>query len=162
MPCPTWPIYTHLGALADKRIPHPYFEQGPLLAFQDRVLNISGSVPGHARLWFSRASVIYDYALILRGIGAHVTRRTANHIAIASWHDDVLTKTLPRSPGQLYGLIFYVDEPAEAKVELDGEAIETLFRNRPDETGRSSVTIAECDIKLCTYLTASTPRQPSR
>ena len=102
-------------------------------------------------MWFSRATTHYDYALMLRSIGVNITRPAPDTIAIRSWTDACLGKTLPRSTGQLYGLTFYVDEPSRAKVLLDGVAIEHLFRNPPDETGRSSVTIAACDLRYTVF-----------
>jgi hypothetical protein len=118
-----------------------------MLSLQDRVFAISGSRPERERVWFTRASVIYDYALMIRGIGEHVSRLDADTVIIESWMDEALDKRLPRSPTQLYGLTFYVDDPVRAEVRLDGEVIESLVRNSPDETGRASVTVAECDIR---------------
>lgn len=142
-----WPIYTHLGSLAGRPLPRPYFEPGPLRALQDHVFNISGSVPPQSRLWFASATVLYDYALIMRGVAGHVLRPDANTAHIRSWTDPVLQKTLPRSPAQLYGLTFYVENAWKAQVRLDGRPIHRLIRNPADETGRPSVTIAEADIR---------------
>ncbi|MDQ2860473.1 MAG: hypothetical protein M3T55_07065 [Pseudomonadota bacterium] len=144
-----WPIYTHLGAVPKDAapLPVPYFDEDPLFELQDRVFNVSGRVARSARLWFARATVLYDYALILRSIAPHVSRPDANSVMITSWLDACLGKMLPRSKSQLYGLTFYVDDPARAEVRLDGERLETLVVNGPDETGRPSVTIAECDLR---------------
>jgi hypothetical protein len=142
-----WPIYTHLGGVAQGVIPQPYFDPTVMQALQDRVFGISAGAPAASRVWFARASVIYDYALMLRGVGRRVTRPDADTVAIASWRDEVLDKVLPRSPGQLYGLTFYVEDSARARVVLDGEPLETLYRNPPDQTGRPSVTIAESDLR---------------
>jgi hypothetical protein len=146
-----WPIYTHLGGItlpiADHALPSPYFEGDALRRLQDRVYNVTGSVAADARVWMARSSVFYDYALILRSIAEHVARIDANTVEISSWHDPVLNKTLPRSPAQLYGLTFYVDDPARARVLLDGRPIRLLARNGRDETGRFSVTICEAEIR---------------
>jgi hypothetical protein len=145
-----WPLYTHIGggaALEAHGEPTPYFELGPLLDLQNRVFNISGKVPERARLWFCRASTIYDYALMIRSIAPHVERPDANHVRIKSWFDNVLKKRMPRGPTQLYGLTFYVDEPQNAEVWLDDRRIDTITRNPADETGRPSITIAESGIK---------------
>jgi len=144
-----WPIYTHLGAVTgdEAPLPVPYFDPDPLFKLQDRVFNLSGRVARSARLWFARASVLYDYALILRSIAPHVSRPDGNTVSITSWLDPCLGKRLPRSKGQLYGLTFYVDDPARAEVRLDGERLETIVVNGADETGRPSVTIAECDLR---------------
>ncbi len=161
-----YPIYTHLGrgsspednrlleeqtlkaiqgdlALSDK-----YFEPGPLHALQDRVFNMSGRCEQRDRMWLTRASVLYDYALMLLLIGDQVDRPDANTIEIRSWLDPVLGKTLPVSAAQLYGLTFHVDDPAAARVSLDGAPVELLARNGPDDSGRHSVTIAESEIQL--------------
>ncbi|MGI9168818.1 MAG: hypothetical protein ACR2FH_01390 [Caulobacteraceae bacterium] len=146
-----WPIYTHLGGMdADSQgargqtpNPEPYLRPDVLEALQDRVLGITGAGP---RIWFVRPSVLYDYALMLRSLAPFV-ERSANHVAITSWHDAVLDRVLPCSPAQLYGLTFFVEDSASATVSLNGRPLETLVRNPADETGRQSVTVAECEIR---------------
>jgi hypothetical protein len=160
-----WPIYTHLGGIdqesstfskkmgrlsdAQERqaLPSPYFSWEPLHELQERVFNFSGTTDTRSRFWFTRASVLYDYALMVKTIVAHIKRPDANTIAISSWTDAVLNKVLPRSPGQLYGLTFYVDDPSKACVLLDEMPIDALVRNPADETGRYSVTIGEAEIR---------------
>lgn len=158
-----WPIYTHLGSFdsdpgnvdtkynVQRYVPSPYFDPDRMRALQDRVFNISRSVPARSRLWFARATVLYDYALMLRGIAYHLERPDANTVHIRSWVDPALGKTLPRSQGQLYGLTFYVNDPGRADVRLDGKRVETLVRNPRDETGRLSVTIAEAAIRYVVF-----------
>jgi len=153
-----WPIYTHLGALPrperkgrgetpEAVVPYPYFEPGPMLELQDRVYNITGDAELSSRLWFTRASVLYDYALLVRHMATCVERPDADTVEIRSFYDPVLNKTLPRSAAQLYGQTFYVQDPWSAAVTLDGQPIETLVRNEKDQTGRPSVTIAESEIR---------------
>ncbi len=147
-----WPIYTHLGSLAGQPMPQPYFEPGPLRALQDRVFDISGdAASAGSRLWFTRATVLYDYALMMRGVADHVRRPDPDTAHIRSWTDPVLGKTLPRSPAQLYGLTFYVEDAWKARVSLDGRPIRRLVRNPGDESGRPSVTIAEADIRYVLF-----------
>ncbi len=169
-----WPVYTHLGAISgylrkqrhlrrggqteddeddeNAAVPSPYFQPAtPLFELQDRVFNISGSFGSNQRLWFARATVLYDYALMLRIIAEHVSRPDANTVHICSWHDAVLDKQLPRSPAQLYGLTFYVDDPTMAQVSLDDRTLPILARNPPDATGRPSVTIAESEIRTVVF-----------
>jgi len=157
-----WPLYTHLGGMAregaekfaldDPRFfPSPYFEEGPLLELQDRVFNISGSREFDERIWFTRASTLYEYAYIWKHVGEHIERGAANAIAISSWNDPVLNKRMPLSPSQLYGLTLYVDDPGQAKITLDGRPISTIVRNPPDETGRRSITIAESEIRFVVF-----------
>jgi hypothetical protein len=162
-----WPIYTHLGSTASSaavpgdtpkkpdaattdegsRDQSPYFDPTAIAALQDHVFNISGNVPAGSRVWFTRATVMYDYALMLRSIAEHVERPDENTVSITSWLDPVLGKTLPRSPGQLYGLTFHVKDLVKARVLLDGRELSHLVRNPNDVAGRSSVTIGECDIR---------------
>jgi hypothetical protein len=154
-----WPIYTHLGGLSaasargtkQREIPDPYFDPASLHALQDRVFNVSGGIAPESRIWFTRATVLYDYALILRSIANRVRRPDPNTIEIESWFDSVLERKLPPSPAQLYGLTFYVRDPAKAEVRLDGERVTTIVRNGRDQTGRYSITIGECDIRYIVF-----------
>ena len=150
-----WPFYTHLGGLvnrfAGEQVPSPYFDAEPLHRLQDSAFNISGTVKGGARTWFTRGTVIYDYALMLRAIEPRLERPDPDTVWLRSWFDPVLGKTMPRSKAQLYGLTFYVYDPARAEIRLDGEKIETIVTNGPDEAGRLSVTIAECDLRFSLF-----------
>jgi len=145
-----WPIYTHLGgitvAVADQDLPSPYLDGAALHRLQDRTFNISGNVPPEARIWTARGTIFYDFALMRDSISDHVVWTEANTVEIASWRDTVLDKMMPRSPAQLYGLTFYVEDPASARVLLDGRPIPLLARNPADVTGRPSVTIMESEI----------------
>ncbi len=173
------PLYTHLGSWTvryedkGKRdgigvpLPEPFFDIETMYALQDHVFGITGRTPRSSRVWFTRATAQYDYALILRSIGANITRSGPDRIAIHSWTDECLGKTLPRSAAQLYGLTLYVDDPALAEVTLDGVPIEHLYRNPPDETGRCSVTIAACDLRFVVFdqvnpVRTATPESPDR
>jgi hypothetical protein len=149
-----WPIYTHLGRfglrLEDEpfeELPSPYFDREVMLSLQDKAFDISGSISPNDRIWFTRASILYDYALMSRSIADHVERPVSNIVLIRSWMDPVLHKRLPRAPAQLHGLTFYVEDPEQAEVRLDGRPLGTLTRNGPDQTGRPSVTIAESEIR---------------
>jgi len=153
-PGQAWPIYTHLGAMdldagraGPPFVPSPYFDEADMAVLQDQALGISGREP---RMWFARASVLYDYCLILGAVADHV-QRDGDAIDIRSWRDPVLGRTLPCSLAQLFGLTFHVDDAATASVRLDGRAIETLARNLADETGRQSVTILECEIRSIVF-----------
>lgn len=144
-----WPIYTHLGGTDTGQhvMPEPYFDDEHLLALQDRVFGITRQRARGHRIWFTRASTLYDYALAIRSIGDHVERPDANTVAITSWHDATLDKRMPTCAAQLYGLTFAVDDAAEARVTLDGVPIETLYRNRRTAGGGASVTIAETGLR---------------
>ncbi len=149
-----WPIYTHLGAITAYRnnrrqapIPDPYFEAAPALALRDAAFGVSGTGPS---AWFTRGSVLYDYALVMRSIGGHL-RRNGDEIHIDSWRDETLGRTLPISPAQLYGLTVHVDDAAVASLRLDGEIIETVSRNPADESGRHSLTVLESEIRFVIF-----------
>ncbi len=153
-----WPIYTHIGSFdvdpenyVEPIIPVPYFDAGPMHRLQNRVYNITGTVAPDDRIWFARGSTLYDYAVSFRGILDHIERPDANTVRIASWRDPVLDKVLPRSPAQLYGMTFYVEDAARGVVMLDGQALTALVRNGPDTAGRPSVTVAECEIQTILF-----------
>lgn len=129
-----WPIYTHLGALeqeaadettrGQRAMPTPYLETPPLHRLQDQVFGISRRTVQPSRIWFTRASTLYDYILMLRSIAPNVTRPGANLIEIRSWQDPILQVRLPVSINQLYGMTFYVHDAAAAVVRLDGNPID--------------------------------------
>ncbi len=152
------PLYTHLGSFdqgddpdhykASRTAawaPEPYFAGSALRRLQDHVFNRSGQIEPGARVWFTRASVLYDYALMMRSLGSQISRPAPDTIDIASWHDDRLGLSLPLSPAQLYGVTLYVEDAARANVRLDGQSL-LLARNPADDTGRPSVTILESEI----------------
>ncbi len=141
-PDSAWPVYTHLGNVRPKSDrANPYFPKDTLQKLQDRVFNISGKINARERIHFTRASILYDYALMMRSIAPHVRREGDNTIFIESWFDPVLKKRLPVSPNQLHGVTLYVKRGSDARVFLDGKEFATLVRNRPDETGRESITL---------------------
>jgi len=170
-----WPLYTHIGSLNTNStkedqhtvegkearssffkfddegnelgIPDPYFDQSGMKLLQNSVYNISGDVIETDRMWFTRASVIYEYSLMLRSIADHITREGPNQIAISSWYDPVLDRQLPISSSQLYGITLYVQDSSKAEVFLDGVPIKRLSRNPEDESGQESVTILDTDIR---------------
>lgn len=155
-----WPIYTHLGAVpretraalveADPAnvhgIPSPYFEESALARLSTSVFG-RGASHKMPRVWLASASMVYDHALIRQSIEPHVKRVGANRLDITSWDDPVLGRRLPVGPTQLYGQTFYVEDPINAEVRLDGAILDHIVRNPPDETGKPSVTIAACGVE---------------
>jgi len=124
------PVYTHLGNVLPKRErARPYYR------------NISGEVPAQRRVWFSPPTQLYDYALILRELGRHVSHPEEGCIRVSRWHDEVLDRELPVSQQQLHGVTFYVSDRDRARVFLGDEEVRLLQRNRADMTGRESVTV---------------------
>jgi len=119
----------------------PYFPGRVFAALQDRVFGVSGRVRAQDRIWFVRASTLYDYDLVLQQVAEHVHRPDERTVEIRSWHDPVLDAPLPASPAQLNGLTFYVPDAGRARVLLDGEPVRALVRNGPDASTRESVTI---------------------
>ena len=145
---PVYPMYTHLGNLMPKSDrTDPYYPWDVLHELQNRVFNINGSITGPDRIWFTRASELYDYSLILRSIGPHIERADDNRIIIRSWRDHVLDKKLPVSANQLHGLTFYVKDRNKARVFLDDYELLDLTRNTRDETGKESVTVIGSSIR---------------
>ncbi|MDF8332089.1 hypothetical protein [Novosphingobium cyanobacteriorum] len=157
-----WPLYTHLGAVPQETrtalmaaepanvhgIPSPYLDESVIGRLSASVF---GKGEAGARIWLASASMVYDHALIRQSIERHVTRSGANRIDIASWDDPVLGRRLPVAPTQLYGQTFYVDDAAVAEVRLDGVVLDQIVRNRPDETGRPSVTVAACGVEVAVF-----------
>jgi hypothetical protein len=92
-------------------------------------------------VWFTRASILYDYCLMLRALPDHVQRTDPDTVVIERWHDPILDKRLPETPDQLHGITFYVADKERASVVVDGEPVEDLCRNRADETGQESVSV---------------------
>ncbi len=155
-----WPIYTHLGR-PDKRSdsgetfaedyatmlntppPNPYFEPEPILDLQEAVFGFNQETGN--RVWFTRASQSYDFAYVMRHLPQHISR-DGDCIQVTSWHDEFLNRTMPRAPGQLYGVSFYCDDPARTEVSLDGQPL-ILARHPSDDSGRSSVTVMDMEIK---------------
>ncbi len=142
-------FYTHLGnwggaARDDNDID---LDQPPVHELKNRCYNIGGEVDPPKRIWFTRASVLSDYALMMQALPESVDRTEPDVVRIRSWDDAVLKRRLPLSILQLYGLTFYVESSAKARVFLDESEIHDLVRNPADETGRESITIAACGIR---------------
>jgi len=145
-----WPVYTHLGTVewtdaGGRDVAEPYLEPTLCADLSARSFGI-GSGDG-ARIWITRASVLYDYALMINRIAAHVSR-AGDRIRIRRWHDPVLGSALPVTPAQLYGLTFDVADAAAARVELDGDVLHCLARS--DGGGREppAVTVLESDLRV--------------
>ncbi len=140
--------YTHLGNLFpdDKNIPSPYFDEALFERLRKLVFGINHRSEDGPRLWFTRASVVSDYAMLLNQIAGHVSRPGVNDVEIARFTEPYLGVTVPHSAAQFYGQTYYVEDASAAHVRLDGAEIPDLVRNPPDETGRPSVTVADCPI----------------
>ncbi|MDD5218202.1 MAG: hypothetical protein PHS88_08900, partial [Candidatus Omnitrophica bacterium] len=141
-------FYTHLGNLEPTdKISDPYFDPDILLMLRTHVFGFSPRRSFDKRIWFTRASVLCDYALMIQTLPEAIARPDENTVKVQSWHDPVLDMRLPQSPHQLYGVTFYVKDSATASVFLDQQPIRDLIRNEADETGRESVTVAPCGIR---------------
>jgi hypothetical protein len=140
-------IYTHLGNLhPEDKVKEPYFDENLFERLRRLHYGIAHRTEDGPRLWFTRASVIADFARLLPAMAKHVTRPDPATISISSWQDPLLGLSQPHGVHQLFGQTFYVDDARSARVLLDGEPIHDLLRNPPDETGRPSVTVAVCPI----------------
>lgn len=140
-------MYTHLGNLAPwNRMRRPYFDERLFVSLRRLCHGIGYDESDGPRLWFTRAGVISDYALLLRQVAGHVERQDGNTVRVRRWTDPYIGTDLPRDARQMYGLTFYVQEPLSARVYLDDTEVTEIVRNPPDETGRGSVTVAACGI----------------
>ena len=134
-----WPFYTHLGNTRDPQ--EPYFDDSVMSMLQDRVMNISGSVPAGKRLGFVSASRLYQYSLLAQVLPENVSRIGGDTIRIKSWRHKYTNKIMPLSVEDLHGITFYVDDSSKAQVFLDKKPVENLVRNPADGELRQSVTI---------------------
>ncbi len=132
-----YPVYTHLGNVPIDERKEPYFDLVPLKKLQNRVFGIDGN---ELRTWFTRASILYDYSLVMRGIARHV-KRFKNSIYIKSWNDKILNYKLPLSVNQLNGITFYVNDTNKTKIYLNNKKIVNFVCNKQDENKKESVTI---------------------
>lgn len=160
-------FYTHLGNLWPHDKPtEPYFEEPTLLELRRRMYGLPKKQAEdnsnnnylnyylqffpdleETRIWFSRPSVVCDFALMMQALPGAVEREGENVVRLHSWDDPILGVRLPESVYQLYGITFYVADAAAAQVLLDGMAVTDLVRNRADDSGRESVTVAACGIR---------------
>jgi len=140
-------FYTHLGNLVPwtDGLPKPYFEEKQITELRDRVFG--APVATGSRVWKTRPTVFCDYHLVLQQIAVSMKRRGENEIAVLPWKDPFTGRILGKMPAELYGQTFYVDEAERADVKLNGAVIEEVIRNRADETGRESLTVASSLIR---------------
>ncbi|MCB9946709.1 MAG: hypothetical protein H6842_02645 [Rhodospirillaceae bacterium] len=142
-----WVLYTHLGNLrpkpADPGDRKAHFPDSVMDRLQDAMFGITAAARTAPRMMFTRASLAYDYARVLRGLAEHpgCLRRSRNRIDISSWTDPVLGGRCPDAVDELNGLTLQTDDPAGCAVFLDGRPVPWLARNPPDEGGRPSITV---------------------
>lgn len=140
-------LYTHLGNLMHNGPPpEPYFAPEGMARFRRLCHGIGYQPDEGPRLWFVRASQLCWYALLMRKL-PELTTRHGRDIHIARY-DDPTGLRLPGTKYHLYGVTFYVDDPAATRVFLGGVEILDLARNPPDITGRPSITIMACPIGI--------------
>ena len=165
---PRCAFYTHLGNVKDRSQPgpdgyrsdplgfhpDPYLSPEPLQKLQDRAWNITGTQVDSDRIWFTRLSVLYDYAYVMPRLPDHMSRGVIDGldvVSIQSWEEPLLGKTYPISPSQLYGVTFQADDTDAVRIFLDGEEIEHLVRIPPREGRPGLVMIASTDLSIpCT------------
>jgi len=145
-----WPVYTHLGTVewtagGGRAMPRPYLEEALCADLADRSFGLRCERP--ARIWLTRASVLYDYALMINHLAPHVTRR-GHRVRIRRWRDPVLGADLPIAPSQLYGVTFDVEDAAAARVTLDGRELRCLARHAGGHREPPSVTVLESDLRI--------------
>ena len=136
-----FPFYTHLGNIIPKsKRTTPYYPEDIIGQLQNSVFGINKKDKEKPRFWFTRASILYDYCLMLRSLSFHV-RRDKYNIYISSWYDETLKQKLPVSPEQLHGITFYTDNAWESHIFLNDEKLPDICLNPADNTGRQSITI---------------------
>lgn len=143
-------FYTHLGdwdAPVDSGEQPPYLDQRVM---DDLLATIHRGDDCGIRLWFTRASVLCDYASLLDLLPALTTRSAdGTVISVRRFDDPLLEERVPRSAEHLYGQTFYVSDSRCARLYLEDEEVHDLQRNPADlrQPGWQSVTVAACGIR---------------
>ncbi len=143
--------YTHF-ATGGEPVRQPTIEQ-PLTGtsvdwlrrLADRYYNFSLAWPHNNRVWVVPAGTGARYRVVREAIKSHVAIK-GNSIRIKSWTDQVTGKVTPAPMAgtrDLHGLTFYVDDAMEATVSLDDNLTQSFTRNRPDKSGRPSITLVD-------------------
>lgn len=143
-------VYTHLGNRVGNQL-SPRLGWGEdihaaldALAEHYHALDQESALP--FRVWVCTPATALAYAATLRGIDSHL-HVDGNSVRIESWHDAALGHAIPdvtRFGGAwLHGLTVYVDDPMLSCVTIDGTVYRDLTLNRPDETGRPSISLVD-------------------
>ncbi len=125
-------LYTHLGKIDDPRVP-----------FNKKAVKAFGQLAGafrDGRILVTTTRRLLGYRRAVRRISWISTedaKRT--HIAVNTQSDGEIPGRL--SAADLAGLTFYVSDPNVTSMTIDGQDVPHLDRNRPDHTGRASVSL---------------------
>lgn len=141
-------FYTHLGNTAPKPAPpSPYFDPAVVGTFRDS--HYGRCAAGEPRVWFTRASVLADFAMVNQAlIELADVDFEGSTVDIASAPDPFTGGRTPRDAAQLYGQTFFVRDAIAATVTLDGREIHDVQRNaRSPGEPSESVTVVECGIR---------------
>ena len=122
-------IYTHLGKAPSAAEPLP----APTRA----ALQTLAGYRDDGRILVATTRRLLGFCAARDRVRA-VSRRDADGTVIEV---DIAPDERPLSAADLDGLTFYVDDPASARVVVDGREQLSLRRNGPDHTGRASVSI---------------------
>jgi len=144
-------FYTHLGHWGIDGDQVPEFGNGALAIVEDRYYNKSGTVPRGRRVWFTRASILANYAFLLQNVAGLMQSRGRNSVRLRQLACTITDERLCVHSSQLFGMTFFVDSARAARVFVGEEEISDLVRNGPDDTGRESVTIADCGIRSVVF-----------
>jgi hypothetical protein len=154
------PVVTHLGHIDRRkngRQPHQIAVDDAfnvetdiaLAALSDRYYNFSGR--SSKRMWAPSINRLYRFAQLSQRIRQHTGLLPDGTVAISRWQDPITGETLP-TPGaegrDLAGITVYVPDPQHAKVMIDGRPFHDFTRNKPDETGRASITFIDLTTRL--------------
>jgi hypothetical protein len=121
-------LYTHLGKLRGR-------------GFDDRAVRAFRALAGYAserQLLVTTTRRLLDYSLASQGVTASIS--SADSGRIITVHGDA-------TASELQGMTFYVDDPENVEVRLNGDALPVQV-NQCDETGQRSVTIPWCKLSF--------------
>jgi hypothetical protein len=125
-------LYTHLGKIDDLRVP---FSQKAVGAFR---LLAEAFRSGRILVTTTRRLLGYRRTLH-QGALYRVQNEGGGRILIETHADRHSAGELPEA--DLNGLTFYVPDPTNARVMVNGQEVRDLRRNAPDHTGRPSVAL---------------------
>ena len=125
-------LYTHLGKISDPRVP---FDADATTAFRRlREEFLAGRIlvtTTRRLLGYRRALREVTFATRLDGKSLHLEVNTESS---KDWGGEL-------SRADVAGLTFYVPDPANTSMTIDGQQVAELRCNHPDQTGRPSVSL---------------------
>ncbi|MDD5671499.1 MAG: sulfotransferase domain-containing protein, partial [Candidatus Omnitrophica bacterium] len=88
-------LATHFGNLEPEDIVKtPYFPKETIQELREKMFHFSPRRSFDKRIWFTRASVLCDYALMIQTLPEAIARPDENTVKVQSWQDPVLDMRL--------------------------------------------------------------------